>query len=138
MSRIIIQQENERQLDTIRARVIEQSIWKQGQRKVRRSWTIGSKECRNRQKCVEACGDVRRVGNRVAEVGLEYFCPDYVSKNGMSVMECNSLCCSASGHWETDCPKGQAAAKACASKTTPTMQESTSTPKHCCLEAKKD
>ena len=48
------------------------------------------------------------------------------------------LCCGASGHWATDCPKGQAAAKAHASKTTPAMQESTSTPKHCCLEEKKD
>ena len=35
--------------------------------------------------------DVRRVRNRVAEVGLEYFCPDYVSKNGVSVMERNRL-----------------------------------------------
>ena len=40
----------------------------------------------------EWCGtreDVRSVGNRVAEVGLEYFCPDYVSKNGVSVTERN-------------------------------------------------
>ena len=35
--------------------------------------------------------DVRSVGNRVTEVGLEYFCPDYVSKNGVSVTECNSI-----------------------------------------------
>ena len=35
------------------------------------------------------CEDVRSVGNRIAEVGLEYFCPDYVSKNGVSVTECN-------------------------------------------------
>ena len=34
--------------------------------------------------------DVRSVGNRVAEVGLEYFCPDYVSKNGVSVTERNT------------------------------------------------
>ena len=33
--------------------------------------------------------DVRSVGNRVAEVGLEYFCLDYVSKNGVSVTERN-------------------------------------------------
>ena len=33
--------------------------------------------------------DVRSVGNRVAEVGLKYFCPDYVSKNGVSVTERN-------------------------------------------------
>ena len=32
MSWIIIQQENERQLDTIRVGVIERSIWKQGRR----------------------------------------------------------------------------------------------------------
>ena len=48
------------------------------------------------------------------------------------------LCCGASSHRASDCPKGQAAAKACASKTTPATQESTSTPKHCCSEAKKD
>ena len=35
--------------------------------------------------------DVRSVGNSVAEVGLEYFCPDYVSKNGVSVTEHNSI-----------------------------------------------
>ena len=34
--------------------------------------------------------DVRSVGNRVAEVGLEYFCLDYVSKNGVSVTERNT------------------------------------------------
>ena len=34
--------------------------------------------------------DVQSVGNHVAEVGLEYFCPDYVSKNGVSVMERNT------------------------------------------------
>ena len=39
---------------------------------------------------MEVHRDVRSVGNRVAEVGLEYFCPDYVSKNGVSVMECNT------------------------------------------------
>ena len=38
---------------------------------------------------MEVHEDVRRVGNRVAEVGLEYFCLNYVSKNGASVMECN-------------------------------------------------
>ena len=30
MSRIMVQQENERQLDTIRARVMERSVWRQG------------------------------------------------------------------------------------------------------------
>ena len=39
---------------------------------------------------MEACEDVRKVGNRVAEVGFEYFCLEYVSKNGVSVMECNT------------------------------------------------
>ena len=57
------------------------------------------RECRNCWKCAETRKDVRRVRNRVAEVGLEYFCPDYVSKNGVSVMERNTmlpatfLCC---------------------------------------------
>ena len=90
MSQIIIRQENERQLDTIRARVIEQRNWRQGQRIACGTWTKGSKECRNHQKHMEVHEDVRRVGNRVAEVGLEYFCLDYVSKNGVSVTEHNT------------------------------------------------
>ena len=53
--------------------------------------TKGSKGCRNRRNGAMR-KDVRSVGNRVAEVGLEYFCPDYVSKNGVSVMEHNTLC----------------------------------------------
>ena len=72
-------------------RVIEQSIWKQGRRKACGSQTEGSKECQNFQKCAEVHRDVRRVGNQVAEVGLEYFCPDYVSKNGVSVTERNTF-----------------------------------------------
>ena len=47
MSRIIVQQENERQLDTIRARVIEQSNWRQGQRIACGTWPKGSEEHRN-------------------------------------------------------------------------------------------
>ena len=35
--------------------------------------------------------DVRSVGDQVAEVGLKYFCPDYVSINGVSVTERNSI-----------------------------------------------
>ena len=56
-------------------------------------------ECRNCWKCMEVCKDVQRVGNRVAEVGLEYFCPDYVSKNGVSVMEHNSIPPSRTSSW---------------------------------------
>ena len=37
------------------------------------------------RKRAEVCEVVRRVGDRVAEFGLEYFCPDYVSKIGVSV-----------------------------------------------------
>ena len=48
MSRIIVQQENERQLDTIRVRVIEQSNWRQGRRLACGTWTEGSEEYRNR------------------------------------------------------------------------------------------
>ena len=47
MSRIIVQQENKRQLDTIRVRVIERSNWRQGRRIARGMWTEGSEECRN-------------------------------------------------------------------------------------------
>ena len=75
--------------------------------------------------------------------------PDYTSKLGKGgkltpqERQCRinknmCLCCGASGHQATDCPKGQAAAKARASKTTPATQESTLTPKHCCSEVKKD
>ena len=75
--------------------------------------------------------------------------PDYASKLGKDgkltpqerqhhIDKNLCLCCGASGHRASDCPKGQAAAKACASKTTPATQESTSTPKHCCSEVKND
>ena len=75
--------------------------------------------------------------------------PDYASKLGKDgkltpqerqrrIDKNLCLCCGASGHRASDCPKCQAAAKARTSKTTPTTQESTSTPKHCCSEAKKD
>ena len=42
MSWIIVQQENERQLDTIRKRVIERSNWRQGRRIAHGTWTKGS------------------------------------------------------------------------------------------------
>ena len=45
----------------------------------------------NVQKCVEVCEVVQRVGNRVTEFGFEYFCLAYVSKIGVSVMQCNSI-----------------------------------------------
>ena len=41
-------------------------------------------------KCAEAHQDVQRYGDWVAEVGFKYFCPDYVSKIGVSVMEHNN------------------------------------------------
>ena len=44
----------------------------------------------NAWKCVEVCEVVRRVGNRVTEFGFKYFCLDYVSKIGVSVMERNT------------------------------------------------
>ena len=59
MSRIIIQQENERQLDTIRARVMEQSIWRQGQGIVHGTWSDGSENVRIVQKCAEMHGSVQ-------------------------------------------------------------------------------
>ena len=40
---------------------------------------------------LEVCEDLQRFGDQVAEFGHKYFCPDYVSKNGMSVMECNKI-----------------------------------------------
>ena len=55
--------------------------------------TEGSEECRNCRNGADSRTreDVQSVGNRVAEIGLEYFCPDYVSKNGVSVMEHNTI-----------------------------------------------
>ena len=90
MSWIIIQQDK-RQLDTIRARVIEWGNWRQGWRKVHVMQTEGFGECQNRWKCMEVCKEVPRSRNQVAEVGFEYFCLDYVSKNGVSVTEHNSI-----------------------------------------------
>ena len=84
---------NERQLDTIRVRVMERSIWRQGRKIVRGMRSKGSinfRIVRNYAECAEVCEVVRRVGNRVAEYGFEYFCPDYVSKIGVSVMEHNN------------------------------------------------
>ena len=37
----------------------------------------------------EVCIVLQRVGNRVTEFGFKYFCLDYVSKIGVSVMERN-------------------------------------------------
>ena len=45
---------------------------------------------RNYVECAEVCEMVRRMGNRVAEFGFEYFGLDYVSKIGVSVTERNN------------------------------------------------
>ena len=50
-----------------------------------------SESSRNARKRTEVCEVARRVGNRVAEFRFEYFCPDYVSKIGVSVTERNSI-----------------------------------------------
>ena len=58
MSQIIIQQENETQLDTIRARVIERSNWRQGQRIARETRTEGSENvgiAGSAWKCTKMC-----------------------------------------------------------------------------------
>ena len=84
---------NERQLDTIRARVMERSIWRQGRKIVRGMQSEGSINfgiVRNYVERMEVCKVVQRVGNQVAEYGFEYFCPDYVSKIGVSVTERNN------------------------------------------------
>ena len=70
-------------IDTIRARVIERSYWRQGQRIGAR--TEGSENVgitRSVWKHAKTCGE--------SGIGLlKYFCPDYVSKNGVSVTEGN-------------------------------------------------
>ena len=50
-------------------------------------------------KNVRIAGSVRKrakmckeSGIEFAEVGLEYFCLDYVIKNGVSITECNTMC----------------------------------------------
>ena len=74
--------------------------------------------------------------------------PDYTSKLGKDSkltpqeQQCHidknlCLCCSTSSHQASDCPKGQAAAKAHASKTTPATQESTLTPQAVLLGGEK-
>ena len=59
MSRIIVQQANERQLDTIRARVMERSIWRQGRGIVCRTRSDGSENVRIVRKCAEMRRSVR-------------------------------------------------------------------------------
>ena len=73
MLRIIIQQESERQLDTIRVRVIEQSIWKQGRRIACRTQTEGSENVRiagSAQKgtkmCKESGIELLRLGSNIS------------------------------------------------------------------------
>ena len=73
---------------------MERSIWRQGRKIVLRMWSEGSVNFGivwNYAECAEVCEVVRRVGNRVAEYGFEYFCLDYVSKIGVSVTERNSI-----------------------------------------------
>ena len=73
---------------------MEQSIWRQGWKIVHGMRSEGSVNfgiVRNYAECAEVCEVVRRVGNRVAEYGFKYFCPDYVSKIGVSVTERNSI-----------------------------------------------
>ena len=69
MSRIIIQQENERQLDTIRARVMERSIWKQGRGIACGTRSDGSENVGIVWKCAEMRGSVR---SRVKGGDLSY------------------------------------------------------------------
>ena len=70
MSRIIIQQENERQLNTIRAGVIEWSIWKDGGRVACRMWTKHSENVgitRSAQKHAKMC---KELGIELLRLGL--------------------------------------------------------------------
>ena len=63
-----VQQENGRQLDTIRAGVMEQSIWRQGRRVVRGTRSDDSENVgivRNARKRAEVCVVVQNVGSRV-------------------------------------------------------------------------
>ena len=72
---------------------MERSIWRQSWKIVRGMRSEGSINfgiVRNYAECAEVCKVVLRVGNRVAEYRLEYFCLDYVSKIGVSVMERNN------------------------------------------------
>ena len=73
MSQIILQQVSERQLDTIRVRVIERSIWKQGQRMVCRMQTEGSKNVgiarsawKHAKTCEESGIELLRLGSNIS------------------------------------------------------------------------
>ena len=72
---------------------MERSIWRQGRKIVCGMWSEGSINFGivwNYVERAEVCKVVWRVGNQVAEYGFEYFCPDYVSKIGVSVTERNT------------------------------------------------
>ena len=64
ISQIIIQQESERQLDTIRVRVIERSNWRQGQRIACGTRTKGSEN-------VRITGSVQKHAKMCEESGIE-------------------------------------------------------------------
>ena len=69
MSQIIVQQEDERQLDTIRVRVIKQSNWRQGQRIAHGTWTEGSEECWNHQNGAERAKMCEGLGIKLRRLG---------------------------------------------------------------------
>ena len=58
MSWIIVQQEDRRQLDTIRVRVMERSIWRQGRGIARGTRSDGSENVGIVWKCTEMHGSV--------------------------------------------------------------------------------
>ena len=73
MSWIIIQQESERQLDTIRVRVIERSNWRQGQRIACGMWTEGSENVgiagsaqKHAKMCKESGIELLRLGSNIS------------------------------------------------------------------------
>ena len=86
---IMVQQENERQLDTIRARAIERSIRRQGRKDSTRNAVRRFQKCRNHQNGAERAKMCEVSGIALLRLGSDIFCPDYVSKNGVSVTERN-------------------------------------------------
>ena len=110
MSRIIVQQENERQLDTIRARVIEWSNWRQGRRIARGMQTEGSEECRNcwngaeRAKMCEGSGiEVWRLGSNISAWVMSAKM-EWVLRNVTQGQPPGHYCCPQSWlHWHHSC-----------------------------------
>ena len=91
MPRIMVQQENKRQLDTIRVRAIERNIRRQGRKDSARNAVRRFRKCRNHRNGAERAKMCEVSGIALLRLGSNISALDYVSKNGVSVTERNNL-----------------------------------------------